>query len=266
MKILNFLKSYNQAIDLDEERFNTYFPRGKRRGDFLLFNKQVVCEVKTIQDIEVKGKVEKAFKNGEQQGESNRFSLKRPSFKRVGRILNDANEQARDTKEALSLPDALGLLIIENTIPRDITILALIGEIEKKAKLTNNLAHIDCILLIDLENIFCDEDKNPHTIYQSVIKESEAEPKVIFFIDQLMEDMTKQAGIPLFKGYHLTGGHQEWIVSVDGKYVSHNAKAEFEVDSQPQTGHQTFATFLNFLARVLLVAALLSTVLDWLIK
>jgi hypothetical protein len=53
---------YNQDINLDDRSYNNYFPQGTERSDFLLFDGQVVCDFKQVQNIQIPNKIEKLSK------------------------------------------------------------------------------------------------------------------------------------------------------------------------------------------------------------
>lgn len=54
-----FLEGYNKAINLDDKSYDEYFPPGMGRSDFLLFDRQIICEFKVVQNIQIPNKIEK---------------------------------------------------------------------------------------------------------------------------------------------------------------------------------------------------------------
>jgi len=98
-----FLETYNQAINLQDKSYDKYFPKRKERADFLLFDGQVACEFKELQN-----KVEELSK----KGNISKQNLKRGLYNSIEKALSKANNQIQDTKIALNLPDALGLIIL----------------------------------------------------------------------------------------------------------------------------------------------------------
>jgi hypothetical protein len=54
----DFLNHDSQAISLDDEEFDSRFPAGVKRSDFLLFKKSTVCEFKELINFDAAKRVE----------------------------------------------------------------------------------------------------------------------------------------------------------------------------------------------------------------
>ena len=118
----DFLESYDRAVNLDDQFYNEYFPESVSRSDFLLFERQVICEFKEIQNIQVASQVRKLS----QKFDISEQNVKRSLYNSIEKALSKANKQINATKAALYLPDALGLIILENQIASDLSVLSLI--------------------------------------------------------------------------------------------------------------------------------------------
>ena len=60
--MLEFLRTYRNAVSLDEPKYESRFPETKKRADFLLFENRVICEVKDVCAIDVPSQVERVWK------------------------------------------------------------------------------------------------------------------------------------------------------------------------------------------------------------
>lgn len=151
--ILDFLKKYEHAINLDDKKYNGYFTSGMQRSDFLLFNNKIICEVKEFSNIDVLKKVENLARKPNLQPRS----FKRRMYRRISDALRDANNQVGDTKVAMGLGDAYGLVILENVIPEDLSFLSLLDAADRE--MTSGLSNVDAVLCLDFVNTFIGPDK-----------------------------------------------------------------------------------------------------------
>jgi hypothetical protein len=219
--MLDFLKTYHKAIDLDRDIYNCYFPTGVNRSDFLLFEKQIVCEHKELQKMKVENKVEKIS----QKGFLSERDLKSALYKRVSEDLSKANKQIKDTKQVFELHDALGLVILENSIPNNFSVLSIIDSADHK--LLKGLRNIDCVLCLDFVNTFSDSNsEQPIRLAQVVSRDTERSKRLCSILDGLMEDFCSQLGFPLTKGVELQEGQQLWSTNLQGNYDKYQAKID----------------------------------------
>lgn len=217
----DFLKTYIQASNLDDQQYDSYFPEGVNRSDFLLFDKQVICEVKETQNIQVKSQIEKLS----QRIYLSEQDLKRSLYNSIEKALSKANKQIKATKKALKVPNALGLIILENTIPNDFSILSIMDAANRK--MLRGLDYTDCILCLDFINTFSNSEGKPFQIAQVVSRGTEESEKLLKFLNQLIKDFCSQTGTLLLEDWEIDKGLQDWFIDEGGKYKSYTAKIDF---------------------------------------
>lgn len=214
---------YEQAINLDNEKYRVYFPDGIDKSDFLLFGDQVVCEFKEIKEIKIRHQVEKLA----QRNESSEKNFKRDFYNSINKALSKANLQIESTKKALDLPDALGLVILDNLIKDDLSVLSLIDAANRK--MLGGLASVDCVLCLDCVNTFSNPDGNGLVRpAQTVVRDTDKSRKLCEFIDQLMKAFCENSDTPLLDGFDLEKGDQVWMTDVQGQYKKYEAKLDFK--------------------------------------
>jgi len=236
-----FLETYFQAINLDDKHYNCYFNDGVKRADFLLFDKQVVCEVKEIKTVNVQNKAEKLSRKKDLSEQD----LKRDLYDSIEKALSGANKQIRDTKQALNLPSSLGLIIVENAIPEDLSILSLIDAANRK--MMGGLVNTDCILCLDFVNTFSNPEEKQFRPVQVVLRDTEQAEKLSEFLYELIRDFCSQSATPLFEDWIIEKGTQNWFIDSNGKYKSYTAKIDFKLPAVEKTYNwrQRLAYFLN---------------------
>jgi hypothetical protein len=218
-----FLEVYRQAINLDEKQYDCYLSKGVDRADFLLFDKQVICEVKEIQSIKIPSKVEKLSRK-ENLSEQN---LKRDLYNSINNALSKANGQIEATKNVLNYLDALGLVILENSILKDLSVLSLIDAANRK--MIGGLINVDCVLCLDFVNTFSDSESKPVTYAQVVARDTENARKLCDLLDRLIRDFCSQSDTPLLEGFHMEKGDQVWLTDKHGKYRTYEAQLDFKL-------------------------------------
>lgn len=238
-----FLEIYNQAIKLDDKSYNKYFPQGRVRSDFLLFDSQVVCEFKEIQNIQIPIKIEKLSRK-DKISEQN---FKRDLYNSIEKALSKANKQIHDTKIALNLPDALGLIILENQITSDLSVLSLIDAANRKMGVPEGLRHTDCVLCLDFVNTFSGSDSKPVTPAQTVKRDTVSAAKLCNLLRQLMNEYCEYSETTLFEDWVIEKGNQNWITDKSGKYKSYGAKMDFKAPEEKEDYNwiQRITQFLN---------------------
>jgi hypothetical protein len=223
--ISEFLGKYQSAISLEEKRFNVFFPVELRRADHLLFSEEVICEEKKIRNFDAARRVELIRRKGSltQQG------FKRAMYSTINNALREAGKQIRDTRKALDLPNALGLVILENFVPADLSFMTLIDAAERKMR--TGLTAVDCVLCSDCVNVFRDPEGKPITGAQTVSRATTRAKRLSDLVQGLMSDWCAYKKVPFLPGRTLAGGDQRWIVDNDGRFQRYDAKFEFEVDN-----------------------------------
>ncbi len=219
-----FLEIYNQATNLDDKSYDRCFSQGRGRSDFLLFDDQVVCEFKEVQNIQIPNKVEKLHKkiNISEQ------NLKRDLYNSINNALSKANKQIQDTKIALNLPDALGLIVLENKIAGDLSVLSLIDAVNRKMMVPEGLIHTDCVLCLDFINTFSGADGKLIRPIQTVSRDTVSAEKLSNLLSQLIKEFCEYSETPFFEDWVIEKGDQEWFTDVSGKYKSYAAKVDYK--------------------------------------
>lgn len=218
-----FLGTYFQTINLDDKQYDCYFPDGVGRADFLLFEKRVVCEFKEIQKINVLSKIEK-ISCRKDLSEQDR---KRDLYNSIEKALSKANQQIKDTKQAFDIPNALGLIILENTIPENLSILSLLDAANRK--MIGGLINTDCILCVDFVNTFSNSEGKKFRPVQVVSRDTKKAEKLSNFINQLIKDFCNQSETPFLASWEIEKGSQDWFTDASGKYKSYTAKVDFKL-------------------------------------
>jgi|GEM_PF-4014121 len=223
MRFSEFFQNYEHALGLDDPQFKTKFAEKEKRADFLLFEGKIVCEVKTIENIDVPSKIE-GLRNLD-----NQRTFERKFFRTMRNNCGDANKQIEQTKEKLALNNAFGLLILENTIPNNYSSLSLITAASKK--MCSGWASIDATLCIDLVNTIADPSGNMMKHAAIVDREAVFSQKplhlMLEMIDQIMRDFAKVYGAPVLGGYDIEKAKQSWLTDQHGKYAGYKATIDF---------------------------------------
>jgi hypothetical protein len=213
----DFLNHDSQAISLDDEEFDSRFPAGVKRSDFLLFKKSTVCEFKELINFDAAKRVEHLAKK-EITSESN---FKRDFYKRINDSLSSANQQIAETKRALDIPEALGLVIIENLIPNNLSSLTLLDAADRKMK--NGLESVDCVLCLDLKNTFVDQNGSHIRPIQIIIRDTERSKRLSRLIEELLKDFAYRKNMPIYDGLNIPKADQRWVIDSEGRYKEFTA-------------------------------------------
>ena len=238
------LETYNQAIKLDDKSYNKYFLSGRGRSDFLLFDSQVVCEFKEVQNIQIPSKIEKLSRK-DKISEQN---FKRDLYSSIEKALSKANKQIYDTKIAFNLPDALGLIILENQITSDLSVLSLMDAANRKMSVPEGLMHTDCVLCLDFVNTYSGSESKPVTPAQTVKRDTLSAAKLSNLLSQLMKEYCEYSGITLFEDWVIEKGEQNWIVDISGKYKTYVVKMDFKAH-EVKEGYNWIQRIIPFLNR-----------------
>lgn len=215
--MLNFLNGYSNAVCLDDARFRTIFKSGEKKADFLLFNETTVCEYKEIKNFDAPKRVEHLAKKGVTSGSS----FERDFYNQIKKVLSVANQQIKKTKEVLDKPGALGLVIIENQIPINLSVIAPIHAAERKMK--NGLDCVDAVLCLDFLNTFVDENGSRIHPTQLVTRNTDRSKNLFQLVGSLLEDFSTSRNTTLQHDFNISNANQTWVIDPSGCYKSFRA-------------------------------------------
>lgn len=225
MKI--FLDQYTNSTNLDNQIYNKNFPNGKQRSDYLLFDDKVICEHKEILTFNIRNRVEIASKKN--LSEQN---LRRDIYTGIEKSLRTANQQIKDTKKQLDLPHSMGLVVLQNRIPEDISLLTLIDAANRK--MMNGLSEVDAVLCIDFINTFSDPSGKSVQPIQIVVRNTENSNQLNKLVNELVNDFSIFLNRPLEKNCDILKGELSWTLDRDGKFKEHKASIIFS-ENKSQT-------------------------------
>ena len=215
--MLDFLNQYARAACLDSVRFNSLFPDGVKKSDFLLFEESTVCEFKEVKNLDVVKRVEHvAKKNAGSKG-----NLKRDLYNTISNALSSANQQIKETREVLGMSESLGLVIIENQIPRDLSVLALMDAANRK--MMGGLDCVDGVLCLDFTNTFVDGNGSHIQPAQIVVRNTDRSERLYRLVGEMLMDFGKSYNTPVIGGFHISKADQKWTTNPQGKYVNFDA-------------------------------------------
>lgn len=223
MPMLDFLNQYARAISLDGDKFKNLFPQGVRKSDFLLFDDSTICEYKEVKGFNVVKRIEHLVR----KNSGSALNLKRDLYKTINKVLSSSNQQIKDSREALNMPESLGLVIIENQIPNDLSILALMDAADRKMQ--SGLECIDGILCLDFINTFVDENGNRICPAQLVARDTERSERLHTLVGEMLNDFGINNHIPIHEGFNISKADQIWKTDKAGRYK--NLNATLNIDS-----------------------------------
>jgi hypothetical protein len=233
--MLEFLKSYKHAVSLDDQRFDRYFLKG--RADFTLFENRVICEVKDFQEINLAKQAERIRKRGDLYEKFVGVNVASP----IRDELQDKAKQITQTKECLKLPRALGLIILENHRPADLSAVVLIEAADWE--LQRWLDDVDGVLCLDFTNHFTSEGEAIR-LAQLVARPTRRGRKLSKIVGQLMGDFSRDRGVPLRTQYDLVSAQHAWQIDTDGKFRGYRAKIDFALRQAEETKWHRFLRFV----------------------
>ena len=171
-----------------------------------------MCECKEMRNIDISKRVE--YLLGKHEG--SRQGTKRDLYHSISSALSKSNKQIRDTKIALDLPRPLGLVILENMIPSNLSVVTLIDAADRK--MLNGLDSVDAVLCADFVNIYSDADGNPSRPIQIVTRKTVQSKLLYHLIRRLIQDFCSINNTPITTGASIKKADQKWVATNDGKY------------------------------------------------
>jgi hypothetical protein len=220
--MLEFLNDYSHAVSLDLPQYAQRFPSSRDKADFLLFGNQVVCEVKDKRGADMPRQVERVWKKGTPAREH----VARDVSRSIIKDLRDAARQIRDSRQVLGLPEACGLVILENHVPETLSSAVFVAAAD--SEMQAGVPEIDCVLCLDFVNTFSRSEDDVMRLAQLVCRRGERSERLAKLVDRpLLEDFTESSGIPLLRGHLVSRLHQTWVTDQHGKFVRYQAEVDF---------------------------------------
>lgn len=220
--MLVFLNQYARAVSLDDVRFKNLFAQGIGKSDFLLFEDSTICEYKEVKSFNITKRIEHLVRKNSGSWQN----LKRDLYNAINKVLSSSNQQIKDTREALNLPESLGLVIIENQIPNDLSVLAFMDAADRKMQ--SGLKCIDGILCLDFINTFVDENGFRIHPAQLVVRDTERSNRLHALVGEMLNDFGINNHIPIQEGFNISKADQIWKTDEVGRYK--NLNATFNLD------------------------------------
>lgn len=208
-----FLAESANAESLDLPRFSNAFPAGVEKADFLISGGIAVCEVKQIEAVDFPTRVQKLI--GKQPA-----NFKRDAYNAINNALSKANDQIEETKNALGLAHAVGIVVLDHQIPKDSSVLSAIDAAERKMR--GGLAAVHAVLCLDVVNVFNDQFGNPVHICQCVHRDTPESNTAAQICDQIFDDYLAMIGHPK-KSISISSPHHKWIFDSDKRFIRYEA-------------------------------------------
>ncbi len=216
-----FLEQSSIAMNLDRGEFDRLFGQGIPRADFLLFDRSVVYEVKEVENLDVERQVRKLAKKGIMATDV----FNQHFCNSIINALRKANRQVSCTKNALGLPNALGLIILENLIPEKMPALTLLSVANQMME--KELPSFEGVLCADMINYLEDGTGDKVRLVQLMARGTPDSERLATFTDTLVKNMCSQQSIRFRPNVKLDAAHQLWHAEADGKYKRYAAGITF---------------------------------------
>jgi hypothetical protein len=234
-----FLAQYGSASDLDDKKYDGYFPSENDRADLLMFDDQVICEIKEFRNIKVKHQAEKLYRKGEMSAQD----FKRDFYNTINNALSKANKQIEESKNALGKGEALGLVILENMIQSDLSVLALIDAANRK--MLTGLKSVDCVLCVDMVNTFSNSEGKMFRPVQILMRDTERSRRLSELVEGLMNDFCNRSDMPIYSGFEIGKGDQTWHINESGEYYKYEAKFDWQTYEVKQNWRDKLTQFVG---------------------
>ena len=215
-----FLDRWSLATSLDRKECDAAFPPGTDRADYFLFDRQVICELKEFQAIDVEKQVQKLSKKG---------PLPTKVFNQyfcnsVINAIEKANNQIADTAKALNCPGAAGLLVLENCIPEKMSGRTLFSAADQ---VLERMQNVNCALILDLVNYFEGPKGDKMRFCQLLCNRHERSARLGELVPVMMRDFSEQMSIPVKEGYLFESAEQVWQGDPNGVFHKYKASLRF---------------------------------------
>ena len=225
--IRHFLQTCSFAINLDRKEFDPFFHAGMSRADFLMFDRAVVCETKEVEGLAIEKQVQKLASKGKMRTDVfNRYFCNS-----IINALRKGNDQIADTKRALNLPNALGLIVLENCIAEKMSALTLASAANQTMP---GLASVAGILCLDFTNYFERLDGDKIRPCQLLLRPTEQASTLGRRCETIIENFCKHQGIPFRRGFKLDSADQLWHARPDGTYQKYTANITLAIEPKVQ--------------------------------
>jgi hypothetical protein len=219
--IRQFLQTSSFAINLDRKEFDSFFRASMSRADFLLFDRAVVCETKEVERLDIEKQVQKLASKGKMRTDIfNRYLCNS-----IINALRKGNDQIADTKRALTLPNALGLIVLENCIAEKMSALTLASAANQTMP---DLTSVTGVLCLDFINYFERSDGDKIRPCQLLLRPTEQASTLSRPCEMIIESLCKHQGIPFRRGFNLDSADQLWHSGPDGMYRKYTASIDFK--------------------------------------
>jgi hypothetical protein len=138
--------------------------------------------------------------------------------------LEDADIQIGETKLALSLPDALGLCVLENAIANNVSGLHLVAAADRA--MLGGVPSIDCVLCLDLVNVFhpSTDKTKPFHFARIVLRATPRASRLCELTESILKEFCEGRGVPFFETGAITKYNLEWLVDDNGKFYGHRGE------------------------------------------
>ena len=135
--------------------------------------------------------------------------------------VDDGDLQIADTKRVLEYQSALGLVVLENKIPTDLSVATLMQVANKS--MMNGLPNVDAIFCLDLVNGFTGSDGKHIMPIQLVSRPTERSARVGALWRQVVVDFCSETGRPFVDNFIVAESHVRWHTR-NGEFVKHSAE------------------------------------------
>jgi hypothetical protein len=217
-----FLERCDFATSLDQKKFDRLFTHGLKRSDFSLFEREVICESKEVQALDVEKQVAKLWAKG---------PLPTDVFNRYfcNSVINDldkAEKQIADTKIALGCAEALGLVVLENFIPGKMSTLTLLSAANQR--MLEALPSIDGVLCLDVINYFKSSEGEAIRFCQLLLRNTDSSLRLSERVQVIVREFCDDLGVPFKDGFTLERADQRWHARLNGTFEDYKASMTFK--------------------------------------
>jgi hypothetical protein len=216
--IQEFLTEYKDAESLDSPEFSQFFPSGVDKADFLLLNGAAVCEVKQIENVDFPARAQKLIGKKPE-------NFKRDVYSTINVALSKANDQIEATKKALKVSNAVGIVVLDNHVLENSSVIAAIDAANRK--MIGGLASVDAVLCLDMVNTFTRLAGDSLSISQCLVRDTSASLKAAEICEKVMNEYCLMIGRPK-RHVVISNARQEWLFDKDKRFIRYDADFKSE--------------------------------------